>query len=88
MCLPLCNKMYQVFYSSLHLLIDSLPCPKKVKCSNHSVCVVDPLFPDKHDCKCDLNYKKSADGKQCDGMLLWKQQSLIYIVNWHVRATE
>ncbi|XP_078372573.1 uncharacterized protein LOC144656204 isoform X2 [Oculina patagonica] len=47
---------------------DSLPCPKEHKCGNHSVCVVDPLFPDKPDCKCDLNYKKSADGKTCEEM--------------------
>ena len=79
--------MLFTFTSSHNLLVGSLPCPKTFKCSNNSVCVVDPLFPDKPDCKCNLNFKKSADGKQCEGMLLWKQQSPICInCHWHVRV--
>lgn len=58
------------YFLHLYTYIESLPCPKEHKCGNHSVCVVDPLFPDKPDCKCDPNYKKSADGKRCEGMLL------------------
>ncbi|KAJ7393562.1 EGF domain [Desmophyllum pertusum] len=41
---------------------DSLPCPKGYRCGKHSTCVVDPLFPDTIDCKCDQGYKKSDSG--------------------------
>lgn len=73
-CLLLCNKM--PYFLNLYTYIESLPCPKEHKCGNHSVCVVDPLFPDKPDCKCDPNYKKSADGKRCEGKMAYKQHSL------------
>ena len=61
---------FALYYLHLNTHIDSLPCIKKHNCSSHSHCVVDPLFPDKPECKCDLNSTKSADGKQCEGMLL------------------
>ncbi|KAL9971372.1 hypothetical protein ACROYT_G023891 [Oculina patagonica] len=37
----------------------SLPCPEGFRCGKHSTCVVDPLFPQTPDCKCDPGYKKS-----------------------------
>ncbi|XP_078374216.1 uncharacterized protein LOC144657744 [Oculina patagonica] len=38
---------------------NSLPCPEGFRCGKHSTCVVDPLFPQTPDCKCDPGYKKS-----------------------------
>ncbi|XP_022789594.1 tenascin-like [Stylophora pistillata] len=55
---------------------DSLECPKGHQCGNHSVCVVDPLFPDTPDCKCDLEYKKSVDGK-CEKMTECSKKGLL-----------
>ena len=45
------------------LVTDALPCPKDHKCGEHSTCVVDPLFPNTTECRCDQGYKKSVDGK-------------------------
>ena len=54
----------------LHLCIDSLPCPAEHKCGKQSECVVDPLFPNKPECKCrEGTVKTSTDGK-CEGTLL------------------
>ncbi|KAJ7393557.1 hypothetical protein OS493_006542 [Desmophyllum pertusum] len=42
---------------------DSLPCPAELQCGANSVCVVDPLFPGKSDCRCHPAFKKSAADK-------------------------
>ncbi|KAJ7393558.1 Nidogen-2 [Desmophyllum pertusum] len=48
---------------------DSLPCPAELQCGTNSTCVVDPLFPDKPDCKCPLAFKKpGTDKTTCEEM--------------------
>lgn len=57
-------------HTHLIILSEAKPCPSNQKCpDSHTLCYIDPLFPVKAICRCDIRegFKRSKDGTRCIG---------------------